>query len=51
MYDLKISGGLVVDGSGAPGQIMDIGVVGDRIVAMGICPRRLQRKSMQRAVW
>ena len=35
MYDLKISGGLVVDGSGAPGQIMDIGVVGDRIVAMG----------------
>ena len=35
MYDLKISGGLVVDGSGAPGQIMDIGVVGYRIVAMG----------------
>ena len=38
MYDLKISGGLVVDGSGAPGQIMDIGVVGDRIVAMGNLP-------------
>ena len=38
MYDLKISGGLVVDGSGAPGQIMDIGIVGDRIVAVGSLP-------------
>jgi N-acyl-D-amino-acid deacylase len=38
MYDLKISGGLVVDGTGAPGRIMDIGVVGDRIVAMGELP-------------
>lgn len=35
MFDLKISGGLVVDGTGAPGQIMDIGIVGDRIIAMG----------------
>ena len=38
MYDLKISGGLVVDGSGAPGRVVDIGVVGDRIVAMGNLP-------------
>jgi len=35
MYDLKICGGLVVDGSGSPGQIMDVGIVGDRIVAVG----------------
>ncbi|MEK9654404.1 MAG: amidohydrolase family protein, partial [Halieaceae bacterium] len=35
VYDLKISGGFVVDGTGAPGQQMDIGIVGDRIVAVG----------------
>ncbi|HAU22999.1 MAG TPA: amidohydrolase [Erythrobacter sp.] len=35
IYDLKISGGFVVDGTGAPGQRMDIGIVGDRIVAVG----------------
>ncbi|MGB1138091.1 MAG: N-acyl-D-amino-acid deacylase family protein [Luminiphilus sp.] len=35
MFDLKISGGLVVDGTGVAGQVMDIGIVGDRIVAMG----------------
>jgi len=35
MYDLKICGGMVVDGSGSPGQIMDVGIIGDRIVAVG----------------
>ena len=35
MFDLKITGGLVVDGTGALGKVMDIGIVGDRIVAMG----------------
>ena len=35
MFDLKITGGLVVDGTGAPGKVMEIGIVGDRIVAMG----------------
>ena len=35
MFDLKITGGLVVDGTGSPGKVMDIGIVGDRIFAMG----------------
>ena len=35
MFDLKISGGLVVDGTGEVPQIGDIGIVGDRIVAIG----------------
>ena len=36
MFDLKISGGLVVDGTGTSGQIMDLGIVGDRIIAIVI---------------
>lgn len=35
MFDLKITGGLAVDGTGTPGKVMDIGIVRDRIVAMG----------------
>ena len=35
MFDLKISGGLVVDGTGNSGQVMDVGIIGDRIVAVG----------------
>jgi N-acyl-D-amino-acid deacylase len=35
VYDLKIENGLIVDGTGAPGTIGDIGIVGDRIVAVG----------------
>ncbi|MDG2460218.1 MAG: D-aminoacylase [Luminiphilus sp.] len=35
MFDLKISGGLVVDGTGNRAEVMDVGVIGDRIVAMG----------------
>ena len=33
MYDLKISGGLLVDGTGEPPRHADVGVVGDKIVA------------------
>ena len=34
-YDIVIRGGTVFDGTGAPGFVADIGIVGDRIVAIG----------------
>ena len=34
-FDVVIRGGLVVDGSGAPGRRGDVALVGDRIVAVG----------------
>ena len=33
--DLVLRGGWVVDGSGAPGRVADVGVRGDRVVAIG----------------
>jgi N-acyl-D-amino-acid deacylase len=33
--DVCIRGALVVDGSGAPGRVLDVGISGDRIAALG----------------
>jgi N-acyl-D-aspartate/D-glutamate deacylase len=34
-FDLLLRGGTVIDGTGAPGELADVGVLGDRILAMG----------------
>ncbi len=34
-FDLVLRGGLLVDGSGAPGRPSDVGIEGDRITAVG----------------
>jgi N-acyl-D-aspartate/D-glutamate deacylase len=39
-YDLVIRGGAVYDGTGAPARAADVGVRGDRIVAVGTIPAR-----------
>jgi dihydroorotase/N-acyl-D-amino-acid deacylase len=34
-FDVLLTGGTVVDGSGAPGRLADVGIAGDRITAVG----------------
>ena len=38
MYDLKIEGGTIIDGSGAARSIGDVGISGGRIAALGHAP-------------
>jgi len=42
-YDLKITGGTLYDGSGAPGRAGDIGIRDGRIVAVGDAPENARR--------
>ena len=35
MYDIVVGGGVVLDGTGRPGELLDLAVTGDRIVALG----------------
>jgi len=45
-FDLVIRGGDVVDGTGAPKARLDVGIVGDRVAAIG----RLESAGARRAI-
>ena len=35
MFDIVVTGGTVVDGSGAPGYRADVGIAGEKLEAIG----------------
>jgi N-acyl-D-amino-acid deacylase len=46
MFDLKIINGMVLDGTGVPAVRTDVGIVGDRITALGDLGKAEARKSL-----
>ena len=44
MFDLVILGGRVVDGTGAPGYVADVGIAGERVDAIGDLKRAETRR-------
>ncbi|MCX7621902.1 MAG: amidohydrolase family protein, partial [Acidimicrobiales bacterium] len=52
MYDLKITGGTIIDGTGAPGYGGDVGIAAGQVVALGEAPAdaRLTIDATDRAV-
>ena len=42
-YDLKITGGTIIDGTGAPGYMGDLGIKDGIVVAMGEAPEDADR--------
>ena len=47
MYDLAITGGGVLDGSGKPPFRADIGIRGDKIISLGSIPREAAREEIR----
>ena len=55
MYDVVITGGSLIDGSGAPGVRAEVAITGDRIAAAGdlrgaAAARRIDAVSLTRSV-
>ncbi len=51
MLDYVIKGGTIVDGTGAAPRPGDVGIRGERIVAVGEVDEPARRRSMPRASW
>src|SRR5688572_1789052 len=45
-YDIVITGGRVIDGTGAPGRTADVAIAGGKIAAIGSIPRTAAREAI-----
>jgi N-acyl-D-glutamate deacylase len=51
MFDVVIEGGLVFDGTGAPGVRADVALAGGRVAAVGAGPFPAARRIDARGAW